>query len=327
MERILTISELENATGIPRSTIHYYVRNGLLPKLQKPGATRALYSEEYVALLKRIGELKASGLSLAQIAVALKESLERASRSGGDLVEQEYERTHQAILRLATESFVEHGYRRTRIDALIRGLGISPAVFYSHFPSKRHLLVECFKTFMEWGVISAESRAAHCPDMVERQLIRTSALLRIHRLGSDVLALVRTESDQTEYDLQRPVEEAWSRVMANIVREIEAMRRPGASMPVSDELLAFSLLGAFENTLNRASWDDRYALLDLLQTHIWLWLSIRAAQSGAVDVSGELARYHQLIADYASAEPLPFAPPEDEAPAPRSSARFDRQYP
>ena len=310
MEPVLTISELEDATGVPRSTIHYYVRNGLLPQLQKPGATRALYSERYVTLLRRIAELKGEGLSLAQIKTALKMSLEQASENGVDLVEQEYERTHQAILRLATESFVEKGYRRTRVDALIRELGISPAVFYSHFPSKRHLLVECFHTFMEWGVVSAESRAAECGDVVERQLIRTSALLRIHRLGSDVLALVRTESGQTERDLQRPVEQAWSKVMANIAKEIAAMRRPGAEAPTSDELLGFSLLGAFENTLNRASWDDGFQLLDLLQTHIWLWLAIRAAQSGAVDVAGELAHYRKLIDQYAAVEPLPFLPPE-----------------
>jgi len=60
--------------------------------------------------------------------------------------------------------------------------------------------------------------------------------------------------------------------------------------------------------------DDRYALLDLLQTHVWLWLSIRAAQSGAVDISGELARYQELIADHASTEPFPFPPPEKETP-------------
>ena len=55
------------------------------------------------------------------------------------LLEQE---KFDEALRVATESFVSKGYRRTRVDALIRELGISPSVFYSHFASKRHLLVE-----------------------------------------------------------------------------------------------------------------------------------------------------------------------------------------
>jgi len=313
MNQVLTISELERVTGVPRSTVHFYVRNGLLPQLQKPGATRALYSQEYVDLLGRISELKDRGLSLAKIKAALEDSLAELRENNVDLVEQENERTHRAILRLATENFVNKGYRRTRIDALIRELGMSPSVFYSHFPSKRHLLVECFKTFMEWGVVSAETRAQRCTDMVERQLIRTSALLRIHRLGSDVLALVRTEGGQPDQGLQKPVGEAWSKVMANIVREIEAMRHPGAETPISDELLAYSLLGAFENTLNRASWDDKFKLVDLLRTHIWLWLTIRAAESGAANVDAEFAEYDELIARYAATEPLPFSPSDEQA--------------
>jgi AcrR family transcriptional regulator len=261
-----------------------------------------------VDLLDRIGQFKGQSLSLGQIKAALQESLADLEENNVDLVEQEYERTHRAIVQLATQNFVDKGYRRTRVDALIRELGISPSVFYSHFASKRHLLVECFNTFMEWGVASAESRAQRCTDMVERQLIRTSALLRIHRLGSDVLALVRTEGGQPDRELQKPVEEAWSKVMANIVKEIEAMRPPATGTSIPDELLAFSLLGAFENTLSRASWDDRFALLDLLRTHIWLWLAVRAAESGAIDIDGQMARYDQLIGRYAAAEPLPFLP-------------------
>jgi AcrR family transcriptional regulator len=314
--QILTISQLEQATGVPRSTIHYYIRSGLLPQLQKPATTRALYSAEHVALLQRIGEMKAAGRSLADIRAALEDSLARLSENGVDLVEEEHEQTHQAILRLATESFVEKGYRRTRVDDLIRQLGVSPSVFYSHFRSKRQLLVECFKTFMEWGVASAESQARQSPDIVERILIRTSALLRIHRLGSDVLALVRTETDQAESELQQPVEEAWGKVMANIVDEIRAMRAGGADSPISDELLAYSLLGAFENTLSRASWDDTFPLADLLRTHVWLWLAVRAVQSGRVDVGSELAGYRDLIDRFAAAEPLRFSPLTDPTSPP-----------
>ena len=60
MVRPLTISELEQESGVPRSTIYYYVREGLLPPAQKAAASRAIYSDVYVALLGEIARLQAA---------------------------------------------------------------------------------------------------------------------------------------------------------------------------------------------------------------------------------------------------------------------------
>ncbi len=156
----LTISQLERASGIPRSTIHYYVREGLLPQPQKTGGTRALYSQDHVRLLQRIQQAKASGRSLSEIRVEMQAQVDQFSENSVDLLAQEYDRAHQAMLRFATREFVRKGYRRTHVADLIRELGISSSVFYAHFPSKHHLLVECFATFISWATSAVESRAA-----------------------------------------------------------------------------------------------------------------------------------------------------------------------
>ena len=69
-----------------------------------------------------------------------------------------------------------------------------------------------------------------------------------------------------------------------------------------DELVAFSLLGAMDGTQMRASWDDKYTRVDLLRTHLWLYVAIWAAMSGEVDMRAKMQRYEDLIRNLATRE-------------------------
>ncbi len=54
----MKISDLEERTGIPRETIHYYIREGLLPPPFKKGLRLAYYDESYVSLIDLIKKLQ-----------------------------------------------------------------------------------------------------------------------------------------------------------------------------------------------------------------------------------------------------------------------------
>jgi DNA-binding transcriptional MerR regulator len=300
----LTISQLERASGIPRSTIHYYVREGLLPQPQKTGGTRALYSQDHVRLLQRIQQAKASGRSLSEIRVEVQAQVDQFSENSVDLLAQEYDRAHQAMLRFATREFVRKGYRRTHVADLIRELGISSSVFYAHFPSKHHLLVECFATFISWATSAVESRAAVIDDFLDRQVLRTAAGMAIHGLSSDMLALVTEERLQSEPGLREPVEEAWGKVIRHLSTELAAMRPAGSPPPaVPDEVLAYSLNGALQTALTRALWDPGFTFLDVVRTQAWLWMAIRAAMSGEVDINTEFASHEDFIREVVARPP------------------------
>jgi|WetSurMetagenome_2_1015567.scaffolds.fasta_scaffold04661_2 DNA-binding transcriptional MerR regulator len=310
--RALTISDLERASGIPRSTIHFYIREGLLPQPQKTAGTRALYSDDHLSLLGRITEAKTAGLSLSEIRAQLQTALRKASEQSVDLEAQEYGRVHNTILRFATLEFSRRGYRRTQVATLIKDLGISSSVFYEHFPSKYHLLVECFSTFLKWGTAHIEPQVAQSTDMVERLLKRTSSMVTIRALGTDVLALVNDSKLQEETDLRAPVEEAWRLIMRNIADELASFRPASAPAPtIPDELLAYSLNGALERAFERQTWDDRYTQLDVIRTHVWLWLAVRGALDGRVDADGELVGYEDLIKKMVTARPPDFPPLEE----------------
>jgi DNA-binding transcriptional MerR regulator len=54
----MKISELVKRTGVPKETIHFYIREGLLRKPRKSGVNTAEYNESYVDQVKLIKDLR-----------------------------------------------------------------------------------------------------------------------------------------------------------------------------------------------------------------------------------------------------------------------------
>lgn len=322
MVEALSISALERETGVPRSTIHFYVRAGLLPQPQKTAASRSLYSRDHARLLQRIRELKDSGNSLAEIRAALETDLARAEENGIDLASHEYERIHQAILRAATESFATRGYDRTHVADIVSSAGITPQVFYHHFTSKLQLLVESFHTFITWNLAFVEPQL-ESSDLGERLLARLLADVRANEFGSEVMARIRSDGERSGEEQRVLAEQAWASVVRYIIDEFEAVIPPGASPPrASLELLAYSMLGAQHNASMRASWDDTFSRADILRTHVWLWLAVVAGLSGEVDIDARVARYEGLIQQ--AAKRRPETPPARDENEDRSSEHGSR---
>jgi DNA-binding transcriptional MerR regulator len=299
---VLTISGLMRRTGASRSAIHFYLREGLLPQPQKTAVNRSLYTEDHVTLLLKIATLKESGRSLSEIKAAMRDDVAKAAATEVDLAGQESERVRSAIVRAATEEFMQNGYRQTRVTTIIRKAGVTSQAFYAHFPSKGELLVESFRTFMQWNLAYVEPRLAQSPDLVERILGRLHADFRAHQLGSEVLALVQSDAGDGS-DLAQHVERAWEPVVQHLTADFETLKRSGAAAPISLELLAYSMIGALHNASLRISWDDRYSREDLLGVHLWMNLAVAAALSGEVDIDSRFAGYRELIREIAARAP------------------------
>jgi len=55
---------LETASGVPRSSIHFYLREGILPPAEKTARNAASYGEHHLRILKAIGRLRERGVKL-----------------------------------------------------------------------------------------------------------------------------------------------------------------------------------------------------------------------------------------------------------------------
>lgn len=52
------MAELERRSGVPRSTIHFYLRKGLLPPAKKTAHNAAVYDQRHLQLVKAVGKLR-----------------------------------------------------------------------------------------------------------------------------------------------------------------------------------------------------------------------------------------------------------------------------
>ena len=75
------------------------------------------------------------------------------------------------------------------------------------------------------------------------------------------------------------------------------------------ETLAYMLNMAFHSGLARVARDSSFSLLDFVRADIWLWLAVRVAMTGRVDVNAELSRYEDRIRDLVASEPAVFPGP------------------
>ena len=293
--RALTISELEAASGTPRSTIYYYVREGLLPAAQKAAASRAIYSDVHVELLEEIRRLKASGADLETIKTSVAPLLERQTAAEPDLVARRAAETRAAILQAAARQFARRGYKRTRIADIIREVGVAPPVFYTHFATKRQLFVESFNVFVHWMSSLIEPPLAEEPDPAVRLIWRIYAYWGLQRLSPDLLGLAMAEGLQEDAETRAAVQEALRIIAAGPTADLRGLRREGDGPPISDELMAYSLFGATEQASMRATWDDDFDQRDVMLTHLFLYLSVEAAYKGTNDAVARLDAYRDLI--------------------------------
>jgi AcrR family transcriptional regulator len=307
----LTITELERESGVGRNTIYYYIGDGLLPPAQKASATRSVYNQAHVELLREITRLKAEGLSLREIREELADRIETAAENGVDLVAKQNEATREAILQAAAQRFAEHGYEKTRISDICRDMGVNAQLIYAHFPSKKHLFMACFEVYFEWMNKQVVAPIIQSADSATRLAWRVWAGLGIQALSRDLQAMARVEALHPESELRPLVRNVYANMLSGSADELAADRRAGANPGLfDDELVAYGFLGVLENMYLRSTWDRKYSSEDIMRNLLAMFLAVRAAYQGRVDLSEDWQAIADLVKDLAKRTPDVQAPPE-----------------
>ena len=128
--------------------------------------------------------------------------------------------------------------------------------------------------------------------------------LGVQQLSPDLMSLVRSEALHEDDALRRAVEKSYRDMTRDTLKDLSDLRsEAGTSPPVSDELMAYGLLGGVEDIVMRASWDDRYSRKDVLWTTLCMFLAVQAVYSGRLDLGAEFDRYAGTVARLAEAPP------------------------
>ncbi len=297
----MTISELEKASGVPRTTIYFYVRAGLLPVAQKKAASRAVYADEHLDLLRLISRLKEEGIALHEIKKRVAPVVEAVTAANADTAADHAEQLRQSILTAAARLFPRKGYRGTRVADIIDEVGITPPVFYSHFASKQDLFVEAFSLFVDWMRRSLETRLPGESNRDARELSRVADYyFGVRSVGFDLLSLVRSEAVREDGELRQPARDALQHMVSDSLDDLAALRKEhNMTVPLKDELAAFGLFGVMDSIVTRACWDDKFDAEDVLWTVYAFLLGLRAIYTGQLDATKYVSRDEGLIRDLA----------------------------
>lgn len=182
------ISDLVERTGVPRASVHHYVKLGLLPDPERAAANQFLYDDRHVRGLRLIRLLRERrGLPLEEIKSILPELMglttDQAFRA--EMWDRAIDLKMRAprhdpaarLLEGAIEAFTRRVYADVNVDELCTRAGVAKGSFYRYFRSKEQLFFA--------ATDAAVARAAE--DYRRRAGSGTSSPSSAARLLADVL--------------------------------------------------------------------------------------------------------------------------------------------
>ena len=261
--RPLRISELEEITGIKRSTIHYYVREGLLSPPHRTGKTMAYYRSDHIAELNRIRELQDEGYPIA-IIKEMKSGGQAWRETSLEEVEATSDRKQQ-ILEKAVEVFARKGYHKTRISDITRAVGVGHSTFYLYFPNKKAMFMECVDQVIQTMFSGVWEEIKHEKNPLKRLRMRGEAVLKYHPEFLDIMHVLHgTLEDDARLETKR--REIYASVAKTVQRDINAAIKEGLIPHINAEVASYMLVGCLESAPLLLDQNKGYSIDDLLDT-------------------------------------------------------------
>lgn len=271
----MRIRELAERAGVSRYTVHYYLKEGLLPPPWKTGRTMSLYSESHLECLRFIRKLREEQkMPIAGVRQEVRlrfGHLWRATDRPADLassdpgMEARGKLQRQRIIERALELFSESGYHRTHISHITDSLRISKATFYLYFENKHELFVAVFDHLIQ-VLTRTEEKIANESDIAIRMRERARAYFSFYKRYHKVFDIIRAESIGHEGKPELGIQAIYRKILDPVAKDIQRAREEGlmADASVDSELASYMLVGAFDFICYRLLMDDKYSLDGIL---------------------------------------------------------------
>jgi AcrR family transcriptional regulator len=268
----MRIKELEEKSGVPRTSIHFYLRQGLLHPPRKTGRTMAYYDDSHVQRLKEISRLKQG----TRVPIAfLKEHLDSAGMMSPGASEpfdarktvtttKEKEHKRQEIIKEAIRVFSQKGYHQTRIADITGSLKISTGTFYLYYQNKRELFIEVVDSVFRNIVGEASVAIKEETDFIKRLKIRGRVFYKNYTKYSEILNQLRAELASEEQWPAEKIKKIYHGLTQPVIREIEAAIKEGVIRGIDPDLAAYGLTGLIEIMSLRLSLDNKYNLENIM---------------------------------------------------------------
>ncbi len=271
----MRIKDLALRAGISRYTIHYYLREDLLPPPLKTGPTRALYTGVHLDCLRLIRELReVQGMSIAAVRQEVKirfgdqwriAKSPSAIRGSNARIGAKGKQQRQRIIETALDIFSRNGYHRSHVRHITEALHISQGTFYKYFENKHDLLVTVFDHMIQ-ELANTDEEISKEPSPVERTRARGRAFFRFYGKYHKIFDIIREESIGQESRPELSVHVIYRKILGQVASDLIDAREKGL-IPDSQEdpeLLSSLLFGALEFVYHRMLTEDIYSLEEVL---------------------------------------------------------------
>jgi AcrR family transcriptional regulator len=309
------LAQLCQTADFHPSTVHYYVKIGLLQKPCKVGLGVYLYDDSHLKTLKRIRILRRSeNLPLSDIKDRLQSDPEIDLQAGpvraGEAVPGQQEGppavlgsektglSQTKILDVATELFSKKGYEGTRINDITDTLHMAKGSFYLHFKDKRELFIACIERLTY--VIVPENTwedIANERDYTVRQAKRTVAFLKAFPSYAGILNLVKMTAMGEDPSLAQKAKEVFASIVKPIVRDFRRAVAEGIVREIDEEFFAYAVLGMAENVGYKLMTDPNYDLYRSVEKYVDIISRGVLPQTGAHPEAAETRRPSGKITD------------------------------
>jgi AcrR family transcriptional regulator len=271
-QKSFKISELSRQSGIPKSTIHYYIREGLLHPPKKTSRTMAYFDSSH---LERLAAIKRLRKDLRMPIAFLKQELARTGSLGkqsmdenvlSDVEPEPKESRKAEIINAAIEVFSQKGYHSAKVSDITRKAGISIGTFYVHFQNKRDLFIEVVEEVFRHIVGDAARNIKGEQDLGKRLVIRGRTFFENYTRYVEILNQLRAEIASDEKWPQEKLNRMYKALTGPVIKEArEGVERGEIRAEVDPELLAFALTGLIEVLSFRISLDSKYTIEDAMR--------------------------------------------------------------
>jgi len=258
----MKISELETLSGMPRSTIHYYIREGILHPSQKTSRTMAYYDESHLKRLMSIRKMKEDYQNIKMSARVPREMLERDRyKSDYDIEKTESDPKHarkREIIGAAIQLFSQKGYHHTNVRDITQALGISKGTFYLYYASKRDLFIEVVDDVIRNIIGEVAKAIKNEDDLMKRTVLRAEVFNRNYSKYNEILSQLRAEMTNEDKWAQNKVKKVYMDLTKPLIREAQEAIKRGLIREVDPDLFAYTLIGITEIMSLRMTLDDKY---------------------------------------------------------------------
>jgi AcrR family transcriptional regulator len=245
-KELMKISELSRRSGIPASTIRYYIFEGLIPPAMKTGMTRAYYSSDHLKALslirhKQVKEQKP--LSMIKEEIRKEVSFPRRGIHQSDPSSNK----RDAILASSTALFLQKGYAETSITDMAQHAKMSKETIYQHFRNKEEILMACadriFRHMYDevWGEIKGEK------DMALRLFKRGKAFFATYPQWISMMNLVKSLSVGENPSFKEKFRQLLQQMVNPMIREINQLKQEGRIRKgIDSDMAGYILMGMIE---------------------------------------------------------------------------------